>query len=101
MNRGIMFTMDAVFALIIVILLIAYLPQQLNAAEEDGHAFENLQSQALDKAIIGYYEESIGNEIISETARQGKCVVVYTIDPGNDLAAGEVIIRDSFCEEAG
>ena len=99
MRKGIIFTADAVLALILVILLASWLPQQIYAGEEYGGGFESLAARAGDKAIMGMYNGQIGNGIISSGAKLGKCAVYYTLRPNNNLAGRDSPIKESFCEE--
>lgn len=97
MKKGIMFSTDAMLALAVVIIFVAWAPQQIKTMEEQGNAFENLNDQALDKAIIGYYE---GNP---ETTLNGneevyKCTDTYTLDPNNALGTRANPSQKSFCE---
>jgi len=98
MNKGIIFSMDAALALVVVILLAASLPYHYYAGEEQGSAFEKLQDKARDRAIVGFYKGLEGQETISNEAKIGKCVAVYTIDPNNDLGQRDEDTK-SFCEE--
>lgn len=99
MNRGILFSMDAVLALIVVILLVAWLPQQFNAVEEYGGASENLHYKALDNAIKGLYKNLPSSPPISPSAKVAKCAVVYTLNPNNSLGTRASPEAQSFCEE--
>ena len=99
MRKGIIFTADAVLALILVILLASWLPQQIYAGEEYGGGFESLAARAGDKAIMGMYNRENGNEVISSGAKLGKCAVYYTIRSNNDLTRPDGLDKESFCEE--
>jgi len=102
MNKGMIFSTDAALALITVIILAAWLPQQLNAAEEKGGAFENLHDQALDRAVMGFYEELDGDSPADyENVDFARCVAVYTIDSKlNDLGTRDNPDIESFCRWA-
>jgi hypothetical protein len=97
--RGIIFSTDAALALITVIVLVAWLPQQLNTAEEKGEAYENLQDQALDRAVMGFYNEGPGDFPDFEDREFVKCVRVYGIDPNNNLGVRDLESK-SFCRVA-
>lgn len=101
MKRGIIFSMDACLALIAVVILAASLQLQFSAMEEKGSAYENLQEQAMDKAIVGFYLDQPG-EIPDFSGKEfGKCTAVYTlmeIPAGNNLNAQETPVEKVFCE---
>ena len=99
MNRGMLFTMDAVLALIAVIVLAAYLPQQFSTSESKETVIESLNQKAVDRAIIDFYSGTTSNESITANAEFGKCAVVYTLDPNNDLGTTAAPQPQTFCEE--
>lgn len=99
MTRGMIFSTDAALALITVIVLVAWLPQQLNIAEEKGEAYENLQDQALDRAVMGFYDDLSGDSPDFDNAEFAKCVAVYTIDPNNNLGRRDLDSKN-FCKVA-
>ena len=97
MKKGIMFSMDAALALIIVIIFVAWAPQQINAIEEQGSAFENMQIQALDKAIIGYYEGNPGT-VLNGSEEVYQCIPAYNLNPNNNLGERANPVPEEFCE---
>ena len=101
MNKGILFSMDAALALIAVILLVAWLPQQFSAAGGKADSLESLNQQAVDKAMTAFYSGGTASENIGGTAEFGKCVVVYTLNPDNSLATRATPQPQTFCEEIG
>jgi len=103
MRKGILFSIDAVLALIVVIILASWIMVQFNAAEEKGSAFENLQNKALDRAVMEFYSGGTANESIGDV-EFGKCAVFYTIVPDYGDSEGDGVDRVSpteqiFCEE--
>lgn len=99
MARGMIFSTDAALALITVIILAAWLPQQLNAGEEKGGAFENLHDQALDRAVMGFYDGLSGDSPDFDDSEFVKCVEVHTIDPNNNLGTRD-LDSENFCRVA-
>ena len=97
MRKGILFSMDAMLALIVVIIFIAWAPHQIKAMEEQGSAFENLHDQALDKAIIGYYEGSSGT-VLTGTEDVYKCIPAYNLNQNNNLGVRADPVPENFCE---
>lgn len=104
MNRGIIFSTDAALALIVVIILAAWITVQFNAAEEKGAVFESLHNKALDWAITEFYRGGTtvpatpGVSVISDTAEFGECAVFYTLDPDNGPGRAAPV-KQTFCEE--
>jgi len=96
MNKGIVFSTDAVVALIVVMSLAAWLPHQLSAAEEQGNAFDNLQQQSLDRAIMGFYKGLAGEEPDFKSSDFIKCTKVYSIGPNNNLGTRDLQSKQ-FC----
>ena len=101
MKKGIMFTTDAVLALIAVMLFLAWIPYQMGS-QSGSQVFENISDQARDKAIINFYEgnSGCGSNCITSTAKFGKCFAVYSIDPTGNIGSPAPIIENIFCEEA-
>jgi len=97
MKKGIMFSTDAILALAMVIIFIAWAPSQINAMEEQGKALENMQDQAMDKAIIGHYQGTPGTALIGNE-QVYKCVATYEINPNNDLGTMATPNKKNFCE---
>ena len=62
-----------------------------------GNAFENLHDQALDKAIIGYYEGSSGT-ILTGTEDVYKCIPAYNLNQNNNLGVRADPVPENFCE---
>lgn len=95
MKKGIMFTTDAIFALIAVMLFLAWLPYQMSS-QSGSQVFENLSEQARDSAITNFYKDNPSpNPSIDADAEFGKCVAVYSIIPG----LGGTVDETFFCEE--
>ena len=97
MARGMIFSTDAALALITVIILVAWLPQQLNAGEEKGGAFENLHDQALDRAVMGFYDGLSGDSPDFENFEFVRCVEFHTIDSDNILGTRDSPDTENFC----
>ncbi len=95
MKKGIIFTTDAILALIAVMLFIAWIPHQIGQQTEN-HIFENISEQARDKAITNFYEETTRIESINQTSEFGKCFTVYSINPSVGISPIE---ENVFCEE--
>jgi len=103
MRKGIIFSLDATLALIIIIILAAVFVQQYQAVYEKGSASETLHVAVLDKAIIGLYNGIEGgtDETISNEAEFGECMAVYDLYPDDsDLSNRSKPIKRIFCEEA-
>ncbi len=98
MKKGIMFTTDAVLALIAVMLFLAWVPYQIGS-QSGSQIYENISDQARDRAIIEFYNDSAGNESIDADAKFGKCFVVYSIDPTGNIGSRAPIVENIFCEE--
>lgn len=98
MKKGIIFTTDAILALIVVMIFLAYMPVQ--ASQGENRAFGNLGGQARDQAITSFYKGTAsGNTSIEATSRIGKCAVYYGLDPNNPLGVQAIPQKNSFCEE--
>ena len=96
MRKGIIFTTDAILALIAVMLFIAWLPYQTNS-QPGSHIFENLSEQARDSAVTNFYKDNPSpNSNIDADSEFGKCVASYSIDPSVGPSAIE---KNIFCEE--
>ncbi|MFA4855831.1 MAG: hypothetical protein WC634_04590 [archaeon] len=99
MKKGIIFTTDAILALIAVIVLLAMIPMQ--AGNSESKVFENLNDRARDEAITSFYKGTTGsNTSIEGTSMFGKCVIYYSLDPNNGLGAQAQPQKKVFCEEA-
>jgi len=101
MRKGIVFSIDAALALVIVIMLALWIPQQLYSAEEHGNAFEKLEKGAFDRAVKSFYGRAAGGETIPPEAELGSCRVYYTIGPGNNLGSRDNPQKRQFCEVLG
>lgn len=99
MRKGMIFTTDAILALMIVMILLAMIPMQ--AGNSESSVFENLNDKARDEAITSFYEEGAGDVVgISEDAAFGKCAIYYGLDPNNGLEVQAQPQKNIFCEEA-
>ncbi len=102
MRKGIMFTTDAILALIAVMLFVAWVPYQIGP-QSGNQVFENLSEQARDKAITEFYkinpDDLITNETINPASEFGKCVAVYYIDPSGNIGFPAPVEKNVFCEE--
>ena len=100
MNKGMIFSVDAVLALIMVIILAGWLAQQSTTTEENSNVFEEVQMQALDKAAIALYNGIGGaDETIDFGTEMGKCFIVYDLDPNNDLGTMATPNKKQVCAE--
>jgi len=96
MRKGIMFTTDAILALIAVMLFLAWIPYQMSS-QAGNQIYENISDQARDKAITSFYKGNPSTNIeIDEGAEFGKCVAVYSIDPSVGVSD---LITTVYCEE--
>ncbi len=103
MKKGFLFTMDAVLALILVIVLAVALAAQQNALPEKGDISSSLRQQAEDQAITGFYLNQLGESHNFSGKEYGECVTVYELllDPkANDLRSRETLTPKVFCEDA-
>jgi len=100
MNRGIIFSLDAVLALILVMILAATIAQNYVATSEIGNSLESVHARVADRAVIDFYSGQTSSEEISSLAEFGECVVIYTIDPEkNGLTGRATPDKQVFCEE--
>jgi len=100
MSRGMIFSVDAVLALIMVVILAGWLAQQSTTAEESSNAFEAVQMQALDEAAIALYSGIGGaGETINFGTEMGKCFIVYGLNPDNELGVQATPIKKQVCAE--
>ena len=100
LKKGIIFSVDAILALILVILLASWLPLQIYAGNEYGGGFESLARKAEARAILAMYNGSSSGETIASGKELGKCGVYYTIEKNNVLGTRDQPDKESFCEEA-
>ena len=98
MRKGIMFTTDAILALIAVMLFIAWIPYQIGS-QSGNQVFENLSDKARDIAITNFYEGTSGAETINPASEFGKCVAVYYLDPSLNIGFPAPVEENVFCEE--
>ena len=102
MRKGIMFTTDAILALIAVMLFMAWLPYQMGS-QSGSQVYENLSEQARDSAITEFYKinpgDPITNETINPASEFGKCIAVYYIDPSGNIGVPSPVEENIFCEE--
>ena len=98
MKKGIIFTTDAILALIAVMILLTMIPMQ--AGNSESKVFENLDDRARNRAIISFYEKTPGNESIRANAAFGKCAVYYSLEPDNGLGVQAQPGKKVFCEDA-
>ena len=101
MKQGFLFTLDAVLALILVILLAAALAMQQNALPEKGGISSSLRQKAEDKAIVGFYLNQ-ANEDCSDfsTIEYCECAIIYTLNPNNDAGRATSNLK-TVCREKG
>jgi hypothetical protein len=100
MKKGMIFTIDAVLALIVVIILLAMVPMQA-MDNGGGKVSRNLGGRARDSAITAYYRGETASQSISQQATFGKCAVYYALDPNaSDLEEASAPEENVFCEEA-
>ena len=98
MRRGIIFTTDAILALIVVMILLAMIPMQAGSGESK--VFENLNDRARDEAITSFYNGAAGiNPSIDATSRFGKCAIYYSLNPDLELGTRAQPQKNIFCEE--
>ena len=98
-GKGIIFSIDAILALLIVVILAGWMAQHSLNAVESASTFENVKRNALDEAIISSYSRIPGIISISPAAEQGKCATVYSLDPNNDLGERSVAAARQVCTE--
>lgn len=99
MRKGIIFTTDAVLALIVVMILLAMIPMQ--AGNSESKVFQNLNDKARDEAIAASYKGTTGsNTSIDATSSFGKCAVYYSLNPNLELGTQAQPQKNIFCEEA-
>jgi hypothetical protein len=105
MKHGFLFTMDAVLALILVIILAAALATQQNALPEKGGISSSLRQRAEDEAIVRFYLNQASEECPAfSTIEYCECAIIYTLNPNNTLGVQALPEPPSnppkkFCEE--
>jgi len=99
MRKGILFSVDAMLALIVVIMFLALVPQQFDTENQRSSALRSLGSQAHDRAVVGFYKGTSGNESVDIDAELGKCEVYYRLDPDNGLGSRARAVPKQFCED--
>ncbi len=111
MGKGMIFTMDAALALVVVMLVAATLPAQVQANLEEENLNQKLHQRALDRGISALYKEDVSGysgsneEEIGATDRFGECVEVHGLmeDPTTgteNLYGPDVPEKGVLCEGA-
>jgi len=104
MKRGILFSMDAILALLAVILFFAWTPQLLNVSTEEANGFESFGAKVFDEATIMFYKEFSSIDSVSDpefdSAKFVRCVDFYVADSSNDLGNMENVsdYKNTYCE---
>jgi hypothetical protein len=110
MRKGMIFTMDAALALVVVMLLAATLPAQVQANMQEETLNQKLHQKALDRGISALYNQDVSGysgpneEAIDPANRFGECVEIHSLieDPAaSSLGARDIPVKGVFCEVAG
>ena len=102
-GKALVFSFDAVFALVVVIIAIGAISMNYFASEAESSAYESVSNKAMDRAVVGFYLNQSGSGDIS-TAKFGRCYTVLRYDPNNfgdgpsDAASWT---EEEFCEGYG
>ena len=98
MKKGIIFSVDALLALLLVIVLASAIVQH-NLPEENAGINAKLKEEAYGRAFLGLYANTASSEGIGSNAKFGECVNFYYIEPDNALNAQAMPLEQKFCEE--
>ncbi len=101
--KGFIFSLDAVLALILVMMAGAVITMQPASITEREDVSAALRQQAEDRAITAFYLGNSASESIDSGADYGECGVFYELmedATGNNLENREPVIKIVFCEEA-
>lgn len=102
MRKGIVFSADAILALIVVMALASAVAIQFGMVSEIENVSIYLEQKAADRAVVGLYTGTLSNESIGPSAKFGSCAVAYALDPNNPLDARAQPEGDGhiFCEDS-
>ena len=93
-SKGFMFTADAIFAIILVVLLATAYVNIYKVEGVDVEASKSLKQQAIDEALVSFYGDgSSTSTSISASARQGYCVTAFDYDLPASLS------WEDYCKE--
>lgn len=101
MKKGFLFTMDAVLALILVMILAAALATQQNALPEKGNVSGALRAQVDDRAAVELYLLYLNHSSESPPVEKEyyECATIYNLDPNNALGTQATLEQKTFCEK--
>lgn len=104
MNKGIIFSIDAAFAVAMIILVSAAIAHQYRAESSKELASENLHVQALSIAVTHLYngdvlDETVQGDSLNDFGSEDfvECVTVYDLDPNNPIGEQAEPQGKQFC----
>lgn len=103
MRKGIIFSIDAALALVLVIVLAAAIAAQYSAADGKEQVLSSIAEETQDAAVVGLYlGKSAGDFGLDSSFDAGagefvKCTNSYELNPNNGFS--EVALGDGFFTE--
>ena len=99
MRRGAIFSFDAGFALVMVIVLLGIAVTSYEVSQDDTGITQTLRNQANDRAVTGFYLGESGRENIGSSFSEfGECATIYFYDPALTPRGKTPPFKQNFCE---
>lgn len=98
LQKGFVFTSDAVMGLAIVILITSLIAVNYTAVEKSTDSFKSIESKTSDNAVVGFYKNISSSQSLDSGAKFAKCNSSFNLIP-SATADQALPVKKTFCEK--